>query len=74
METEDQKLQRLKHIAGEHGFDIIQAPIDDIEPGRGWRVIEAFHSTRSRPQIVFGGPMHRRGATLDEIEVYLDRF
>jgi hypothetical protein len=45
-------------IAGERGFDIIQMPIDDIEPGRGWRVIEVFHSTRSRPQIVFGDPMH----------------
>jgi hypothetical protein len=73
METDGQKLQRLKQVAGNRGFDIIQAPLDDIEPDRVWRVIEALQSTRSRPQIVFGGPMQGWGATLDEIEAYLDK-
>jgi hypothetical protein len=73
MESDDQKLERLKHLAGKRGFDIIQAPLDDIEPGRGWRVIEALHTRHSKPNIVFGGPMQGWGATLDEIETYLGK-
>jgi hypothetical protein len=71
METEDQKLTRLRHIAGKRRLDIIRAPIDYVEPDRGWRVIETFHSSHSKQQIVFGGPKRGRGATLDEIEAYL---
>jgi hypothetical protein len=36
-------------------------------------VIETFHSTGSKQQMVFGGPKRGRGATLDKIAAYLDK-
>jgi hypothetical protein len=71
METDDLKLQRLKHIAGKHGYDIIRAPLDDHEPRRGWRVVKTFHEG-PKPHIVFGGHVDGPGATLDEVAAYLD--
>jgi hypothetical protein len=38
MEGDDQKLQRLKHIAGNHGYDIVLLPEGDDQPAAagGW--------------------------------------
>jgi hypothetical protein len=71
METEDQKLKRLLPEAGKRGFDIIRAPEGDHEPGRGWRLVKVWERSRGI-EIVVGGPADGMGATLDEIEAYLD--
>jgi hypothetical protein len=69
MEGDDQKLQRLKHIAGKHGYDIVLLPESDHQRGRGWRVVR---TGPKQPQIVFGGAIEGWGATLDEVEAYLE--
>jgi hypothetical protein len=70
METDDQKLKRLKHIAGKRGYDIIQLPEGDHEIGRGWRLVKLWGTARDA-ELIFGGPAERKGASLDEIEEYM---
>jgi hypothetical protein len=72
VEGDDQKLQRLKHIAGQHGYDIVQLPEGAHQPGRGWRVVKTVHKGLKQPRIVFGGPIEGWGVTLDEVEAYLE--
>src|SRR5262245_24358321 len=67
METDD-KLERLRHIAGKHGDDIIRILARDPESGRGWRVVKV---SESGLEIIVGGPAEGMGATLDEVEAYL---
>jgi hypothetical protein len=70
METDEKRLARLKGIANTRGLDISRAPEGGRESGRGWRLV--YLSDKSHVVVV--DPADGRGATLDEIEFYLDRF
>jgi hypothetical protein len=72
MEADERRLVRLKHFAGKRGLSIIHAPEGRHEPGRGWRLVRMYERYW-RSHIVVGGPPDGPGATLDEIEAYLDK-
>jgi hypothetical protein len=73
MDTEDKvRLERLRHTAGKKGYDIIRSG-SGMEPkkGRGYRLVRMFEAPR-KPEILVGQPLDGPGATLDEIEAYLE--
>jgi hypothetical protein len=70
METDEKRLARLKDIASKRGLDIIRAPEGGRESGRGWRLVQMSNKSH----VVVVGPLDGRGATLDEIELYLEKF
>jgi hypothetical protein len=57
-------------IANTRGLDITRAPEGGRESGRGWRLVQLS----DKLDVVAVGPADGRGATLDEIELYLDKF
>jgi hypothetical protein len=67
----DRRIKRLRHMARQKGFEIIQAPEDKRE-SRGWRLLKARGRSRGL-EIVVGSPTDGPGATLDEVEAYLDK-
>jgi hypothetical protein len=69
METDAMRLARLRTMAGDRGLDVVRTSKGPRESGRGWRLVRLC----DRSEIVIGG-FARCGATLDEIELYLDKF
>jgi hypothetical protein len=63
------RLARLRTMAGERGLDVVRKSNGPRESGRGWRLVRLCDQS----EIAIGG-FARRGATLDEIELYLDKF
>jgi hypothetical protein len=70
MESDAKRLARLRTMAGERGLDVTRNPNALRESGRGWRLVRLCDQS----EIVIGGLASRCGATLDEIELYLDKF
>jgi hypothetical protein len=70
METDAKRVARLRTMAGERGLDVIRKSNGPRESGRGWRLVRLCDQS----EIVIGGLANRCGATLDEVELYLDKF
>jgi hypothetical protein len=69
METDTTRWARLRTMAGERGLDVVRTSNGPRQSGRGWRLVRLCDQS----EIVIGG-LARCGATLDEIELYLDKF
>jgi hypothetical protein len=74
MQREDRaRLTQLRYVAGKRRYDIIRSGSgSEFEKGLGYRLVMLWEAPR-KPQIVVGHPAHGPGATLDEIEDYLNR-